>query len=253
MLTAADQIERRAIGGRRQGKLGVLVLCIIELFHQIFYKGLFTQVTVFETFFALQIVSALVQFAMFPVRMSRAFFAVRTAFFRKFDPSNHLLSSLLGEVGGADVSIETYRHDLTVEFCAVSMAQRIAGTMFLVGLFIVRFTPNGEFLKLSNLDKDEYDQLVVFTLVVQIPTFVTGKMSYVDIGWPMGLVVLAANLMLYGPASLERRLVVGVPLMLHGGRMFLGALAMFFPYVFKEDLSRYQYAKVSDVVVCCGG
>ena len=96
-------------------------------------------------------------------------------------------------------------------------------------------------------------QLVVFTLVVQIPTFVTGKMSYVDIGWPMGLVVLAANLMLYGPASLERRLVVGVPLMLHGGRMFLGALAMFFPYVFKEDLSRYQYAKVSDVVVCCGG
>jgi hypothetical protein len=119
-------------------------------------------------------------------------------------------------------------------------------------------------------------QLVVFTLVVQIPTFVTGKMSYVDIGWPMGLVVLAANLMLYGPASLERRLVVGVPLMLHGGRMFLGALAMFFPYVFKEDLSRYQYAKVRtarrigvdlcvcvwrgggggmwcDVVVCCGG
>ena len=133
--------------------------------------------TVFETFFALQIVSALVQFAMFPVRMSRTFFAVRTAFFRKFDPSNHLLSSLLGEVGGADVSIETYRHDLTVEFCAVSMAQRIAGTMFLVGLFIVRYTPNGEFLTLSDLSTQEFDKLVIFTILM------------LGIEWMVGIVI----------------------------------------------------------------
>ena len=168
MLTAADQIEARGLAMPRQGTLGVLVICIIELFHQIFYKGLFTEVTELGTFLGLQAVSAMLQFIMFPIRMSRVFFDRRTAFFRKFDPSNHLLSSLLGEVGGADVTIETYRHDLTVEFCAVSMAQRIAGTMFLVGLFIVRFTPNGEFLKLSNLDKDEYDQLVVFTLIMLV-------------------------------------------------------------------------------------
>jgi steroid 5-alpha reductase family enzyme len=96
-------------------------------------------------------------------------------------------------------------------------------------------------------------QLVLFTFVVQLPTLVTGKMSYVDIGWPLGLVVLAVNILRCTPgqegwlfsliSSHPRRLCAGVPLLFHGSRMALGSLLQFYPYVFKEDLSRYQYAE----------
>lgn len=33
-------------------------------------------------------------------------------------------------------------------------------------------------------------QLVLFTLVVCIPIWMTGRMSYVDIGWPLALTVI---------------------------------------------------------------
>ncbi|MCP5066939.1 MAG: hypothetical protein GY946_10260, partial [bacterium] len=33
-------------------------------------------------------------------------------------------------------------------------------------------------------------QVVLFTFVVCIPAWRTGRMSYVDIGWPWGLVVI---------------------------------------------------------------
>eukprot|EP00040_Diaphanoeca_grandis_P005649 m.33876 g.33876 ORF g.33876 m.33876 type:complete len:352 (-) comp16886_c0_seq2:44-1099(-) len=86
-------------------------------------------------------------------------------------------------------------------------------------------------------------QTVLFVVVVQIPLFFTGRMAYVDIAWPSGLVGIAVlalrNTDGYGP----RRNLIGTALLLHGARMMLGALVMFFPYIFKEDLPRYQYAK----------
>ena len=66
----------------------------------------------------------------------------------------------------------------------------------------------------------------------------------VDIGWPGGLVVLAANALARGGGYAPRRWLVGAMLLLHGGRMFLGALVVFFPYTFRRgDLSRYEYAR----------
>lgn len=87
-------------------------------------------------------------------------------------------------------------------------------------------------------------QLLLFLPVVQLPTIITGHMSYVDIGWPAGLVVLAINALMYaeGGSSIRTKLV-GSALLLHGARMLGGALFLFFPYNWKEDLSRYQYAK----------
>eukprot|EP01062_Namystynia_karyoxenos_P070662 TRINITY_DN6601_c0_g2_i2.p1 TRINITY_DN6601_c0_g2~~TRINITY_DN6601_c0_g2_i2.p1 ORF type:complete len:381 (+),score=158.41 TRINITY_DN6601_c0_g2_i2:89-1144(+) len=87
-------------------------------------------------------------------------------------------------------------------------------------------------------------QLCLFIPVVQIPALVTGHMSYVDIGWPCGLVLLAANCLLYGDGYAPRRWVVAGCLLLHGLRMALGALMMFYPYRWKQDLPRYQYARV---------
>jgi steroid 5-alpha reductase family enzyme len=95
-------------------------------------------------------------------------------------------------------------------------------------------------------------QFVLFVIMVQIPTYLTGKMSYVDMGWPCGLVVVGLNALAFGTAPLTRRLVVCIPMILHGARMAVGALFLFWvgkggPYlkVFeKGDLSRYQYAKM---------
>eukprot|EP00927_Polykrikos_kofoidii_P054835 TRINITY_DN49191_c0_g1_i1.p1 TRINITY_DN49191_c0_g1~~TRINITY_DN49191_c0_g1_i1.p1 ORF type:complete len:400 (+),score=48.88 TRINITY_DN49191_c0_g1_i1:89-1201(+) len=86
-------------------------------------------------------------------------------------------------------------------------------------------------------------QLALFLPVVVLPAFITGKMAYVDIGWPGGLVLLAINGLLYGEGYWVRRWVVCGFLFAHGLRMFLGALVMFYPYRFKEDLPRYRHAK----------
>jgi len=70
-------------------------------------------------------------------------------------------------------------------------------------------------------------------------------MAYVDIGWPVGLVVLGVNCLLHGTGWYVRKYVLSICLLFHGGRMALGALVMFYPYTFKNgDLSRYQYAKM---------
>jgi len=87
-------------------------------------------------------------------------------------------------------------------------------------------------------------QLMLFVPVVQVPAYLTGHMAYVDIGWPCGLVLLAINSFLYGDGFWVRRWGASICMLLHGGRMALGALVLFFPYRWKQDLPRYQYAKV---------
>lgn len=86
-------------------------------------------------------------------------------------------------------------------------------------------------------------QLVLFLLVVQLPAYLTGHMAYVDLGWPLGLVLLSINALAYGDGFWLRRWGIGLCMLLHGGRMACGALVMFFPYRWEQDLPRYQYAK----------
>ena len=70
-------------------------------------------------------------------------------------------------------------------------------------------------------------------------------MSYVDIGWPAGLVLIAFNIYRLGNGLYIRKVTAALIMLIHGGRMFLGAMVMFFPYTFpKGDLARYKYAKV---------
>ena len=90
-------------------------------------------------------------------------------------------------------------------------------------------------------------QIVLFTLVVQLPLFVTGHMIYVDIGWPFGLCVLAMTAF-GGPGWIGRRYTICGILFLHGARMAIGAIILFgrrskFKFRFSEDLPRYSYAK----------
>ena len=95
-------------------------------------------------------------------------------------------------------------------------------------------------------------QFGLFVVIVQIPCFLTGIMSNVDLAWPIGLVSLAVQVLRYHfhnfgtDASFwySRSFWLGVALLLHGGRMALGAIVLFYPYNWPDgDLSRYKYAK----------
>ena len=59
-------------------------------------------------------------------------------------------------------------------------------------------------------------QLLLFTLVVCIPIWRTGRMSYVDIGWPWGLVVLGIISFVYSDGYWLRSLMVSAVVMLIG-------------------------------------
>ena len=48
------------------------------------------------------------------------------------------------------------------------------------------------------------------------------KMAYVDLGWPLGLVLLGVNGLYYGQGLWLRRVIVCGCMIMHGGRMFLG-------------------------------
>lgn len=90
-------------------------------------------------------------------------------------------------------------------------------------------------------------QVMLFIPVVQLPLLLTGKMAYVDIGWPWGLVLLAINGVSLGQGWWLRRYIVCFLMFVHGGRMCLGGAIGFgkrtnWTYIFKEDLPRYQFA-----------
>lgn len=87
-------------------------------------------------------------------------------------------------------------------------------------------------------------QLLIFVPFVILPAMLTGHMAYVDIGWPTGLTVLGALGWVCGDGFWLRRSLMGLCVLAHGARMAFGALVIFFPYVWAEDLPRYQYAKV---------
>jgi steroid 5-alpha reductase family enzyme len=87
-------------------------------------------------------------------------------------------------------------------------------------------------------------QLVLFTLVVNIPAKLTGRMSYVDIGWPLGLTLIGILVLVYGPGADSKKLLAGALFLFMGLRMGLMALLYLTKGAFKRELPRYQYQKL---------
>ena len=87
-------------------------------------------------------------------------------------------------------------------------------------------------------------QLILFAAVVCLPIWLTGRMSYVDIGWPWGLVLLACVSLLYSDGYWLRSLVVTVLVVLMGLRMGLGALNLWRLGLLKKEFPRYQYQRL---------
>merc|ERR1712223_1191585 len=73
-------------------------------------------------------------------------------------------------------------------------------------------------------------QLTVFIVTANIPALITGRMSYVDLGWPYGLVTIGI-LPFTGSNVWENDLrakLVMLAYLVAGGRMAFGGTMMFF-------------------------
>jgi steroid 5-alpha reductase family enzyme len=110
---------------------------------------------------------------------------------------------------------------------------------FLLGWVLILSTETFSQLGLIN----GVGQLLLFSLVVCLPLWRTGRMSYVDIGWPWGLVLLACISYVYSDGYWLRSLVVSVVLVLVGLRMGMGALNMWRLGLLKKEFPRYQYQR----------
>ena len=87
-------------------------------------------------------------------------------------------------------------------------------------------------------------QLVLFLFVVCIPIWKTGRMSYVDIGWPWGVALI--GLIAYcqiNTITLSKTLVITAYILI-GSRMGLGALKMWNMGLLKKEFPRYEYQKI---------
>ena len=88
-------------------------------------------------------------------------------------------------------------------------------------------------------------QLALFIAVVCIPVWRTGRMSCVDIGWPLGVLLIGVlTLALLQDGYWLRTLMVSLVYLLIGGRMGLGALHGWRKGWLQTELPRYQYQRV---------
>lgn len=86
-------------------------------------------------------------------------------------------------------------------------------------------------------------QLALFGLVVCIPIWKTHRMSYVDIGWPLGLTVIGALTWLLSEGDPLRTALVGIAYLTVGSRMGFGALKLWSTGRLKQEFPRYEYQK----------
>ncbi|MEH6636338.1 MAG: DUF1295 domain-containing protein [Halioglobus sp.] len=86
-------------------------------------------------------------------------------------------------------------------------------------------------------------QFVLFALVVCIPIWMTGRMSYVDIGWPLGLTVIGGLTWWHSDGDPLRIAMVSIAYIFAGSRMGLGALRFWMQGRLKKEFPRYEYQK----------
>ena len=111
---------------------------------------------------------------------------------------------------------------------------------FLAGWIVLLLSPTLSPIALVN----GIAQLVLFFLVVNLPIKKTGRMSYVDIGWPFGVAVIGAVTLLLSEGYRPRVLFVSGVYLFIGLRMGLGALYMWRLGKLKVEFPRYEYQKL---------
>ena len=110
---------------------------------------------------------------------------------------------------------------------------------FILGWVLLLFSDNLTSISLTN----GVLQLLLFALVVCLPTWRTGRMSYVDIGWPWGVTLIGIITWLYGEGDSTRIAAISILYILIGSRMGMGALKMWRLGMLKTEFPRYEYQK----------
>ncbi|MEM6726186.1 MAG: DUF1295 domain-containing protein [Bacteroidota bacterium] len=111
--------------------------------------------------------------------------------------------------------------------------------VFVLGSLILLFSQTLQTLSAINLAT----QLVLFGLVVCWPIWKTGRLSYVDIGWPMGLACIGILTLLFSNGYIWRVRAIGSIYLFIGLRMGLGALQLWRKGYMKKEFPRYQYQR----------
>ncbi len=86
-------------------------------------------------------------------------------------------------------------------------------------------------------------QLLIFIALASLPALRTGRMSYVDIAWPWGLVLLGLITLINCPELNLRVWLVATLYILMGLRMGLGAIKLWQAGYLNSELPRYQYQR----------
>jgi steroid 5-alpha reductase family enzyme len=111
---------------------------------------------------------------------------------------------------------------------------------FLVGWALLIASANMRALGAVN----GFVQLVLFTFVVCIPAWRTERMSYVDIGWPWGLVAIGVIALVMGQGDSLRVAMVSGLYIFMGVRMGIFAIKLWRVGALQRELPRYQYQNV---------
>ena len=118
--------------------------------------------------------------------------------------------------------------------------QRIFGYIVFLICFIILYLSNtfSGFVSFNGLL-----QVLLFILVVCIPAYLTKRMSYVDIGWPWGLVLIGTLVLVLGEGYWLRKYIISGMYLFAGLRMGIGSLILFKKGHLDTELSRYKYQR----------
>ena len=87
-------------------------------------------------------------------------------------------------------------------------------------------------------------QIILFVGVVCIPAYFTKRMSYVDIAWPWGLVLIGVLVLIFAEGYWLRTYCIAAMYVFCGLRMGIGALVLFKKGHLVTELSRYQFQRI---------
>jgi len=110
---------------------------------------------------------------------------------------------------------------------------------FVIGCVLIILLPSLSQLAIINI----IGQILLFIFIACIPAWRTGRMSYVDIAWPWGLVLIGILTYTYSNGHWLRVLIISVAYIFIGLRMGLGALNMWKSGWFNTEFPRYQYQR----------
>ena len=110
---------------------------------------------------------------------------------------------------------------------------------FILGWGLLLYTDNLSSMSFTN----GVLQLLLFAFVVCLPTWRTGRMSYVDIGWPWGVALIGIITWLYGEGDSVRIVTISILYIMIGSRMGMGALKMWRLGMLNTEFPRYEYQK----------